>query len=389
MRRQRLQSAALAFVLVAALEPCVGGDLALRWSVDPANPKGAVVEFSGLDAAAAAKLDRELTTPAQWQTILTVRAEPDKLTADSILPAMAGSYRVDSGKVRFTPLFPLAAGVNYVAVLNSAQISGHSGAPLSARHRIPPSEASAATVVTHIYPSAAILPENLLKFYVHFSAPMSKGGIYQHIQLLDAGGKAVELPFLELDEELWNPAMTRLTLFIDPGRIKRGVRPLEEIGPALVAGERFRLLVDRSCRDAAGRPLAAGFEKVFSAGPPEREAIDPGKWKIKIPAADTRDPLFVDFLKPLDHAITPRVLRVVAATGGAVSGAADLENEERTWKFVPAVVWSEANYQIVIPTAIEDLAGNNIGKAFDVDLAESTESEPSAARSVRLPFQVK
>jgi hypothetical protein len=153
----------------------VAGDLALRWSVDPANPKGAVVEFSGLDAAAAAKLERELTTPAQWQTVLTVRAEPDKLTADSILPAMAGSYRVDSGKVRFTPLFPLAAGVNYVAVLNSAQIPGHSGAPLSARHRIPPSEASAATVVTHIYPSAAILPENLLKFYVHFSAPMSKG----------------------------------------------------------------------------------------------------------------------------------------------------------------------------------------------------------------------
>src|SRR4030095_14660094 len=147
---------------------------------------------------AAAKLHRELTTPAQWQSILTVRAEPDKLTADSTLPAMAGSYRVDSGKVRFTPLFPLAPGVSYVAVLNPAQIPGHAESPLSARHRIPPSGASAATVVTQIYPSAAILPENLLKFYVHFSEPMSRGRIYEHIHLLDAEGKPVELPFLEL-----------------------------------------------------------------------------------------------------------------------------------------------------------------------------------------------
>ncbi len=50
---------------------------------------------------------------------------------------------------------------------------------------------------------------------------MSRGDSYRHIQLRDAKGKAVELPFLELGEELWNPDMTRLTLFIDPGRVKR------------------------------------------------------------------------------------------------------------------------------------------------------------------------
>ena len=73
-----------------------------------------------------------------------------------------------------------------------------------------------------------MLPENLLKFYVHFSAPMSRGNIYDYIRLLNADGKQVELPFLEIDEELWDDSLTRLTLFIDPGRIKRGVLPLEE-----------------------------------------------------------------------------------------------------------------------------------------------------------------
>jgi hypothetical protein len=247
------------------------------------------------------------------------------------------------------------------------------------------------TVVTRVYPSADLLPENLLKFYVHFSAPMSRGHIYEHIHLLDAEGKSVELPFLELDEELWNPAMTRLTLFIDPGRIKRGVRPLEEIGPALVAGGRFRLVIDGSCRDAVGRPLAATFEKQFSAGPPEREPLDPAKWQIIAPSKGTRDPLCIDLRRPLDHAITQRVLRIVNEAGGAIAGTVELEDEERTWKFVPAAAWARGKFNIIIPTAIEDLAGNNIGKAFDVDLRESTtESQPSAAAaSVKLPFRVQ
>jgi len=33
----------------------------------------------------------------------------------------------------------------------------------------------ATTIVAQVYPSATVLPENQLKFYVQFSAPMSRG----------------------------------------------------------------------------------------------------------------------------------------------------------------------------------------------------------------------
>mgnify|MGYP003346898067 CR=1 FL=1 len=85
---------------------------------------------------------------------------------------------------------------------------------------VPPERAT--TLVTQIYPSADVLPENTLKFYVHFSAPMSRGHSYDHIRLLDEANRPVELAFLELAEELWSPDMLRLTLLMDPGRIKRG-----------------------------------------------------------------------------------------------------------------------------------------------------------------------
>jgi hypothetical protein len=49
--------------------------------------------------------------------------------------------------------------------------------------------------------------------------------------------------------------MMRLTLFIDPGRIKRGVLPLEEVGPALEEGKRYTLMIDRDLKDGTGNPL--------------------------------------------------------------------------------------------------------------------------------------
>ena len=84
---------------------------------------------------------------------------------------------------------------------------------------------------------------------------MSRGGVYEQIRVRDGAGREIELAFLELDEELWDPSMTRLTLLIDPGRIKRGVKPLEDVGPVFEAGRNYSLSVAADCRDAAGRSL--------------------------------------------------------------------------------------------------------------------------------------
>ena len=85
--------------------------------------------------------------------------------------------------------------------------------------------------VVAVYPSSATLPENQLRFYLHFSAPMSRGEVYQHLQLLDQDGKPIVLPFLEIGEELWDTTGQRLTLLIDPGRIKRGLCRASSLAP--------------------------------------------------------------------------------------------------------------------------------------------------------------
>jgi len=362
----------------------------IRWLADEADTNRTILEVSGISPAALDELRRVNWTQAQWQKLFSVHAEQGDLFANVGLPPMLGDYKIIAGTLRFEPQFPLAPAVTYAATFQPAVLpgAGQGAAIVSSVHRTTQAAAASKTIVAHIYPTSSIVPENLLKFYIQFSASMNRGYIYDHIHLRDARGKDVELPFLEIDEELWNQDMTRLTLFIDPGRIKRGVRPLEEIGPALEDGKSFTLAIDSAWRDATGQPLKTGYQKKFRVGPPDREPPDPAKWKIDPPASGKWQPLVIKFPEPFDYALALRVIRVTDAGGRLVPGATALADNERRWNFTPAAPWTRGPHHLVVQTTIEDLAGNNIGKAFDVDLFDKVERQFTNT-SVNIPFIVR
>jgi hypothetical protein len=356
---------------------------------DRANPYKVAVEVQGLSAAPIKRLRQSKPALDQWRRLLSVYVGKEETTGDSDLPPMAGVYSFESNALRFEPQFSLEPGLTYRAVFRPDQLPGGSrSAPITSIFQSPPRSATPVTMVSRVYPSGDALPENLLKFYVHFTAPMSRGNIYDHIRLRDESGKDVELPFLEIDEELWDATMTRLTLIIDPGRIKRGVRPLEEIGPALEAGKSYALVIGREWRDGMGIPLKESFQKTFKIAPPDREPPDPARWKIEAPQAGSRDQLAVVFPEPMDHALAQRLIRVTGESGELVEGKVSLEDLERRWTFTPDTVWRRGRYQLIIQTTLEDLAGNNIGKPFEVDLFEGVERRLSTT-TVKLSFEIQ
>ena len=113
--------------------------------------------------------------------------------------------------------------------------------------------------VAEVYPTADSLPMNLLRMYVQFSAPMTVGDdAEKHIHLLDEKGAIVDKAFLIAagGQELWDPDHTRLTIFFDPGRIKRDLTPHEALGLPLREGRSYSLTIDSSLRDAHGLSLA-------------------------------------------------------------------------------------------------------------------------------------
>jgi len=363
----------------------------LRWVPGLADGRKATVQVSGLSLEAIDALQNPAWNLADWRRVLAVYAEQGDSATASDLPPMLGTYRIQSGVLSFEPQFPLDPGVAYRAEFRLGQLPGAQSAKdarLVAVFKLPAMPQRPGAVVQQIFPSSLTLPENLLKFYVHFSAPMSRGRIYEHIHLRNDAGKEVELPFLEIDEELWDPTMTRLTLFIDPGRIKRGVLPLEEIGPAVKTGKSYSLVIDSDWKDGAGKPLKAGFEKRFRVTAPDRDPPDPAGWKIQAPQPGTRSPLIVTFPEPMDHALAQRVIQVVTDSGRDFSGDVTLEDQERRWVFVPTNPWRSGTYQLLVPTTLEDLAGNNIGKPFEVDLFEGIQRR-LATPTVKLLFEVR
>jgi hypothetical protein len=293
-------------------------------------------------------------------------------------------YRVDQDKIRFEPRFPLASGLRYRAEFNpialdaltSAIAHGHRQAgtkPVStpklvADLSVPELAATPTTSVTNIYPSRAIVPENLLRFYIHFSAPMSRGESYRHLRLLDASGKPMDAPFLELHEELWSTDGTRFTLLFDPGRIKRGLKPREEVGPILEAGKAYTLVIDPDWRDATGRPLAGGFRKSFRAEAPDNRSPDPMTWTVRSPRTGTRDALEVHFPEPLDRALLDRLIVVQNTDAQVLPGRVLVDGEETIWRWVPMDSWRAGKHHLVIGSDLEDLAGNSIARPFEVDL---------------------
>ena len=288
---------------------------------------------------------------AGWGSLFSVYA------GERDVPAMLGSYAVEGGVLTFHPRWPVAPGMHV-----RARFHPPGGAPVEAAFDLPKAAPSAATRVEHIYPSTAELPSNTLKLYIYFSGAMRRGEAWQHIQLLDESGKAVELPFLEIDQELWDPGNTRLTVLFDPGRIKRGLLPLRESGPNIEEGKSYTLVIARTWLDAAGAPLADDFRKQFRVAAAVRDPVDPAGWRIHAPHAGTAEPLVIDFPRPLDYALLGRAITV-----DGVSGKAEAARDETQWRFTPDAAWKAGAYRLTVNTALEDLAGNRVGRAFDVD----------------------
>jgi hypothetical protein len=292
-------------------------------------------------------------------------------------PAMAGSHSYENGDLVFRPRYPLAPGVRYRAAYGG----------LSAEFALPKPDLTPVTRVERVYPTTSRLPENQLKFYVHFSSPMSFGEAYRHLKLLDAGGRAIELPFLEIDEELWDREQRRLTVLFDPGRVKRGLVPHDEVGPPLEAGKRYTLVVDRNWRDAAGRRLVADYRKEFQVVEADRATPDPAGWRVTAPRAGGREALAIGFGEPLDRALMERLLHVEDAGGRRVAGTVEIDREETRWRFTPEAPWRAGEYQVVAGAWLEDLAGNRLDKVFDVDTWERVERR-IAQEFRKVPFRV-
>ncbi|MEM9335423.1 MAG: hypothetical protein AAGA33_11280 [Pseudomonadota bacterium] len=219
-----------------------------------------------------------------------------------------------------------------------------------------------------IYPTANVLPDNLLRFYVYFPRQMSGQVGASDLMLLDADGEPVTNALLATTYELWSPDRRRLTVLLDPGRVKTGLYANDTLGRPLINGRRYTIQVPGDLSDSAGCLLGTTTTHSFTAGPTDKATPAPSTWQLKVPRAGSKDALQVDLGSPHDHLSMAYRIRVIDHNGALVAGRISLSDNEHVWQFMPRDDWSHSSYRISVDPRLEDLAGNRPGVRFDRDI---------------------
>ncbi len=196
-----------------------------------------------------------------------------RLVKDVEQPVIPGEYLVNKNEIIFEPLLPFTRGLTYGVYVRGK---------LFDKIEIP--RDTSVPQLLAIYPGSDSLPENLLKIYLVFSHPMMEGHSMDHITLQDEKGDSLAGSFLHLQSELWNEEGTVLSLWLDPGRIKRDLQPNKQFGPPLIKNRHYTLLIDAQWPDKQGTILGRPYSKKFIATERDTVSPNPDQWSLRIPA---------------------------------------------------------------------------------------------------------
>lgn len=281
-----------------------------------------------------------------------------------------GDFKIENNTIVFTPLIPFTRGFTY-RIYRKEKLIGSIEIPLP--------DISDAPRVSAIYPSADTLPENTLKLYFTFSKPMRQGEALNHITLLKNNTDTVKNAFLNLKPELWNADGTILTLWFDPGRVKRDLQPNKRLGAPLQNAEHYTLVVSSDWKDTRGAALHLAHIKSFTTFGRDSESPKPDQWKIIPPAAETKDSLRILLNESLDYLLLRSAVLITDKHGDEIKGVIKTKEDETELIFYPEVRWPTGTYFLMVENRLEDLAGNNLERPFDRDLDLPEVQRPSGA----------
>jgi len=306
-----------------------------------ARYEGGLLVVNGLDA------DMRLDIVQNPETVLL---QVSGLASRNGMPV---SVRADGATILIEPRFDLRPGTDYALRLGDA---------IDLFIALPEPEAKTPRLLT-FEPSQSVIPENTLRMYLQFSEPMARGQVRDRIRLFTKDGTEVPSPFLALGPELWDPSQSRVTLLLDPGRIKQGVGPNTELGAPLTEGDGYELVVDAEMESAAGEPLGQATAIAFRAGPAERRPIEPANWQVLVPPAGGNVPISISFERIMDTGAARRLITLRDPQGVPIQG--QIETDGGGWSLSPNAVWNPGIYTLEVDAELEDVAGNTPGVPFD------------------------
>ena len=292
-------------------------------------------------------IDVDINTIAVYIDVLK---ENDLYEAQKIL-GQASRY---GEQVNFKPIVPLSFDTPYTLAYNDA-----------IKHfviKLP--EGYERLTVVAIHPDSKEIPANLLKWYVEFSRPINPMNIYDYFSIIDYEGAAIERAILPLESALLSEDGKLLTLWMEPGRQKRGLLPNQELGAVLQIGQHYKLQIDHNLKDENGVRMQQRNPFEFKVIKPDRSKPDINRWDISLPSINSKMALLIDMDELMDYGSIIDHVHIYSK-GVAVKGQWRQKFQEKQLEFIPINNWIGGGYSVIFDPAIEDLAGNNLLRLFD------------------------
>ncbi|HVG17292.1 MAG TPA: Ig-like domain-containing protein, partial [Chitinophagaceae bacterium] len=159
-----------------------------------------------------------------------------------------------------------------------------------------------------------------------------------------------------------------LTLWLDPGRIKRELIPNQKLGAPLQKGRKYSIAVSGQWESAQGLAINRLHTKNFITTARDSISPQPLLWKLQLPKEGTLEPLTMTFNEALDYFLLQETVSILNNREEAVKGSIKLSGDEKSLQFVPQQKWQKGKHIIRVASYLEDLAGNSIERPFDRDI---------------------
>ena len=294
-------------------------------------------------------------------------------------PVLGTFEKSKDGYMRFIPTFPYTPGQTYEIIEN-----GKDYLKFTPKEVERPIDPNAGFKVLNFYPEVDTVPENLLKMYITFSKSIdATQNIFDHLVVYDSDTKEVQNIFLQLENELWNRDRTEVTLWLDPGRIKKDLIPNQERGNPLIKRRTYEIALVSNLKDVEGNRVFP-HKKEFTVWERDEEKPRLENWTIEPPAKGTQESLGMRFHESLDAKLFLETVTVYNTDQQIIKGSFLMGKNAKSALFIPQQKWVTGKYTMKVESRLEDLAGNNLNRLFDVDLQNRGQVDDSEFKVLEL-----
>ncbi len=303
-----------------------------------------------------------ITKKAKWETISGLFSINNNVVSPY---SVTCKYIVTGDTLFYTPIMPLGNGVAFeVQVYGQADIirQRYTTPMFAANHTAP--------TVSNIYPLAATVPSNVLMFHVAFTTSMNEDPMaFKDIEVLDENGVAKMRVWREKSN--WTNDGKHLVLMVHPGRIKRGIEYIKELGVLFEEGKQYTLVIPAHLKDKYGKPLGKEYKKTFTISAADRDIPVYQQSAFVSPQKNTKNAITLGFSEAIDYGTAQLGIQVFTADSVEIEGTINPTNSDSQWSFIPAQNWQEVTYTLALNDYLADLASNHLTRKFEVKHLDS------------------